>query len=136
MSKKRAVIQKVIGFLTEHKDTPREIRGELVRQLTDELIEQDGYTPAELRSIQMKHPGLLKKPTLRRHSILEVLADFIMAPRMIEERKAEYPVMNVRAEMRREAERERREVPFIMEEEDDLSKRVKGAIYEYEFEAK
>lgn len=133
--RKEAAIRKVIEFLTKHKDAPREARCSLVRQFTDELIERDGLTALELQSWTMKHPDLTRKRTAVRHSILEVLADFILDVNMYEERHAEYPIMNAEAELRREAQRKMHEYQIILDEhaEEYGYEPVPGAVYEHTF---
>jgi hypothetical protein len=137
LSRRNAAIQKVIGFLTEHKDAPREIRGELARELTDQLLEKDGCTPVDLQTWTMLHPDLIRKSSARRYGILEVLADFILDVDMIAERSAEYPITNAEADLYRDKKRKRHERYLILDEHvsesDPDAPPPPGTIYEHAF---
>ncbi|MCZ0847836.1 hypothetical protein O0536_24620, partial [Brevibacillus laterosporus] len=72
MSNQNPIIQKVIRFLTDHKQAPYDARNELV----DAFIRGLDVSSYELQTLTMRHPDLVRKSSARRYSVLEVLADF------------------------------------------------------------
>ncbi|MGG0794377.1 hypothetical protein ABE137_10280 [Brevibacillus laterosporus] len=118
-------IQKVIRFLTDHKQAPYDARNELV----DAFIRGLDVSSSELQTLTMRHPDLVRKSSARRYSVLEVLADFILDVGMINERGAEYPITNASKDFRRAKERDKLEL-FILTDGEPSSAR---GVYETAF---
>jgi hypothetical protein len=99
-------------------------RSILVDALLAELFAA-GYTVEQLRQTKIIHPKLARKERLKRYSVLDVLADFILDVDQVAERREDYPVLNAETERRRERERAAIEVPLITyddAEDDDTLK--------------
>lgn len=143
MSIKQEVISRVSEFVVSNKDSPTDQRSQKVKEFTDKLVDlliKKGYKGTELQSWEMKHPQLMKKSKARRYSILEILSDYILNVDQVAERKAEYPIMNVETEIRRENKRKKSESPLVLDEwmtgdhsNDWPETKIPGAIYEHSF---
>ncbi|WP_286884078.1 hypothetical protein [Aneurinibacillus sp. UBA3580] len=129
---KKNLKNRVGDFWIENNEAmPREWRSTLVSRFIEEL-QIEGVTMDELSAPTIKHPQLIKKSTSMRHSALDILADFIMNIDMIEERKSEYPVLNVEAELYRE----KKSVSIIFDEQieyDSDAPMPPNSIYEHTF---
>lgn len=106
----------VNGFWDDNKRVPAEYRNKIATEFIETLFSL-GYTLNELRqTVKLRHPMIRRKDMRRRHTILTIVADFILNVKMIEEREREYPVINVEAKHYRERERRKKEIEYI----DDL----------------
>jgi hypothetical protein len=107
----------VLDFWIENNEAmPREWRSVLVQKFIEGL-EERGFTERDLMKKKIKHPQLVKKAVLTRHSTFDILGDFIMNINMMEEREAEYPVLNVEAEYYREKRSREKERSIVFDEE-------------------
>jgi hypothetical protein len=122
------------GFWDEFKNVPRADRPGLA-ELCVIILKDHGVTQWDLQCLRMRHPSIRIKDKRPRFTVLDILADFVMDVKMKEEKDAEYQVMNVETEYRRDNRRQEKEAALILDEQVngyDSSWPTKSIIGEYE----
>ncbi|SFS76207.1 hypothetical protein [Paenibacillus sp. 453mf] len=88
----------VYSFWDEHyRIEDGELRNMIAELVINELTDTAGWTRDDLMRPRYTHPMTRRKSFLKKVSILDILADFIIKAKMSEETKANHPVKNADA---------------------------------------